>query len=90
MATIQPVLDKYGNDWTVPEGDKKIFAFMSTYKNDFMYPEDLFPLKRYEFEGELFYGPKDADIFLKRCYGDYMQLPPEEKRVPHNSSVKFL
>lgn len=25
--------------------------------------------------------PEDFDGFLKQCYGDYMQLPPEEKRV---------
>lgn len=89
-ATIEPVLRKFGKDWKVPENDKKIYAFMSTYKNDFMYPEDVFPLKQYEFEGELFYGPQDADIFLKRCYGDYMQLPPECERVPHLSKVTFL
>lgn len=90
MNLIKPVLEKYGKGWETPKNDRKLYAFMSTYKNDFMYPEDTFPLKRYEFEGELFYGPKDADIFLKRCYGDYMQLPPEEKRVPHNSKVIFL
>ena len=30
------------------------------------------------------------DAFLKRCYGDYMKLPPVEKRVPHYSDVEFV
>lgn len=33
-----------------------------------------------EFEGELFSVPKNYDMFLREQYGDYMQLPPEEKR----------
>lgn len=28
--------------------------------------------------------PKDYDGFLKQQYGDYMQLPPEDKRQPHH------
>lgn len=89
MDLIKPVLDKYGENYKPLENEKQVFAFMSTYKNDFMYPEEVFPLRQYEFEGYLFYGPKDADVFLRRCYGDYLQLPPIEKRIPHNSKVVF-
>ena len=67
---------------------KEIYAFNLIY-DDRLYLDELFPLKRYKFEGELFWGPNNADILLKRCYGDYMQLPPEEKRKPHNSHVVF-
>ena len=27
--------------------------------------------------------PRDYDAYLRLLYGDYMQLPPEDKRVPH-------
>lgn len=37
----------------------------------------------YEFEGHMVYGTKDYDAFLGMLYGDYMQLPPENKREPH-------
>ena len=27
------------------------------------------------------------DNVLRECYGDYMQLPPEEKRVGHSTGL---
>lgn len=41
-----------------------------------------------EFEGIRFKGPKDFDTYLHCLYkGDYMQLPPKDKRVHHNVEV---
>lgn len=39
-------------------------------------------LKDYEFEHEHFMGIGDSDAFLNWMYGDYMTLPPPEKRIP--------
>lgn len=36
-----------------------------------------------KFEGSEFRIPKSYDIRLKSVYGDYMKLPPEDKRIPH-------
>ena len=66
-----------------------IWAFHIIY-DDRLTDEELFPLKKYEFENEYFLGPNNADIFLRLCYGDYMKLPPMEKRVPHYGNVIFL
>ena len=33
-----------------------------------------------EFENRMYYAPCCPDEYLKRIYGDYMVLPPEEKR----------
>ena len=43
--------------------------------------EDIFPLATHDFEGYSFPVPHDADHLLRGIYGDYMQLPPVEKRV---------
>lgn len=42
------------------------------------------PVRLIEFEGNYYSAPNDYEYMLKRIYGDnYMQLPPEEKRVTH-------
>ncbi len=69
--------------------NKKIYAFCINY-DDRLYPEELFPLRQYRFEDTEFLGPNKPEALLTRCYGDFMQLPPMEKRKPHYSSVEFL
>ena len=38
----------------------------------------------YEFEQYRFRGIKQADAYLRDDFGDYMQLPPIDKRTPHH------
>lgn len=45
--------------------------------------EASFPLAEYEFEGIKLKFPKDIKQMLTFVYGDYMQLPPKEKRKSH-------
>lgn len=71
------------------EHDEDMVGFISVF-NDSMLFDDIFPLKKYDFEGTYFWGPQNADKLLTSCYGDYMKLPPVDKRHPHYSSVEFL
>ena len=41
-------------------------------------------IKNYIFEGYNIPGPEDYDTYLKHIYGNYMELPPVEKRVSHH------
>ena len=43
-----------------------------------------------EFEGEKFKIPSGYHEILKKIYGDYMQLPPEEQRIAHHSNKIYL
>lgn len=65
------------------------FIYGMAVKERFMFEKDIFPLKKYLFDGVEFWGPNDSNSILKHFYGDYMQLPSEENRIPHYSKVVF-
>ena len=46
-------------------------------------PKSVYEEAELSFEGHLLKVPKGYDIWLTRFFGDYMTLPPEEKRVTH-------
>ncbi|WP_139653411.1 LicD family protein [Raoultibacter phocaeensis] len=45
--------------------------------------DDLLPLKKLEYEGRQIAFPSNYEQHLVDLYGDYMTLPPEEKRKNH-------
>lgn len=40
-------------------------------------PEEIFPLKEYEFEGYKFKGPNNYHSVLQKYYGDFYSFPPD-------------
>lgn len=42
-----------------------------------------------EFEDAKIYIPEEADRYLSSLYGNYMELPPIEKRVSHHDYIKL-
>jgi len=53
------------------------------------FKKDLFKPVLHEFEGFEFYIPEGYDDLLRTNYGDYMELPPEEDRIPHHDYKVF-
>lgn len=54
----------------------------SPYTN-MMEKEELYPLQELDFEGRKMTFPREMHRMLEVLYGDYMQLPPPEKRKNH-------
>lgn len=43
-----------------------------------------------QFEDAFFYAPQSWDDCLNFEYGNYMELPPEEKRLTHDLIAKWI
>ena len=49
----------------------------------------IFPLTSISFEGKEFSCVANPDRYLKELYGNYMEIPPEDKRRVHASEIIF-
>lgn len=61
------------------------FHFLNVFKKEWMSK-----VKEGQFEGEMFYIPVGTHERLKEEYGDYMQLPPEDKRENRHGLLKIV
>ena len=52
--------------------------------------QDVFPLIYMPFEGMQVPVPHNYDAVLKALYGNYMQIPPEDKRKTHIIDIAFF
>ncbi len=86
-TSIREDIDRLEQVILFPED--QIYGFMSL-DGDYLEVNEVFPVKQYLFEGHLFWGPNNYHSFLTRCYGNYLELPPIEKRRPHYSDVVFI
>ena len=72
------------------DSEEWVYNLVPLYRCHYMLEKAIFPLKKYCFNGEYFYGPQDSEAILSSIYGNYLQMPPEEKRRCHYSSVEFI
>jgi lipopolysaccharide cholinephosphotransferase len=52
------------------------------------YNDELYPLTSVEFEGYEFPAPGNVDAYLRRLYGNYMQIP--DVKQTHVKTIEFL
>jgi lipopolysaccharide cholinephosphotransferase len=71
------VISKDSNKYCgIPTGRKH-------YNGEILKKEVYLPTVKAQFEGMEVNVPNDVDSYLKNLYGDYMKLPPIEKRERH-------
>jgi len=72
------------------EKGRYVGQLLGGYKFKYMMEREVYePGKELEFEGELFHVPENYDALLRNLYGDYMTLPPEDKRDKHKSTILY-
>lgn len=84
------IASSFGN-----KNDSKTYAEFMMYKyggspeeTDITLTEsELFPTKEVQFENRTILVPNDSDAYLKKTYGEYMELPPLEKRHCHFPAI---
>ena len=93
IASITFPIMKLGLDvlWGILNiGKKNRIGLEKHFSPGISYTRDMvFPLKDIEFEGKVFLGPAHPDQCLTEAYGDFMQVPPKEKRVTHIIHVEM-
>ncbi|HHX24250.1 MAG TPA: LicD family protein [Thermoanaerobacterales bacterium] len=82
--TFDEIIDKIASFYKDKETDR-IANLFGRYGEKEVLPKYYFGEAKYlEFEGHKLPVPEYYDEFLKHIYGDYMKLPPVEKRGSHD------
>lgn len=73
------------------ESDYKMVAdlFAPYNKKLFYRMEDIYPVILMQFEDDVYPVPGNFDQYLSVMYGDYMKLPPEDKRFVKHDIICF-
>lgn len=73
------------------DSDSKLVAdlFAPYNKKLFFKIEDIYPYKMMQFEDDVYPVPANPDAYLSVMYGDYMTLPPEDKRYVKHDIICF-
>jgi len=84
-------LSEYNNQYGTGDATEKnsllahpYFEFSTNLKIE---SNEIFPLKKAEFEGYQFSVPNNYNEFLKKFYGNYMELPKLAERAPMTYEV---
>ena len=76
--------------WKVEKQENLSNLFgMQGYDREIMPKSYLGTPKDLIFEGRPMPCPEDIDGYLTHLYGDYMQLPPKDKQIPHHKEYLF-
>ena len=83
LKKIDKIIIKYNNT-------SKVACITGRYQEKEIMPSSyIAEYKLVDFEGEKYKIPAGYDEYLTKHYGDYMELPPEEKRVKEHDNSAY-
>lgn len=83
-------------DDTMKKHDGAGSGYIVSMASHYSYWKQLMPIEMYgdpirvNFENRLFCAPAKIDEYLKKLYGDYMKLPPEDKRFSELDAIDHI
>lgn len=77
----------YGTDNASSKNLLLAHPYFEFSTNEKIESEEIFPVKKYAFEGHMFSVPNRYELFLSKFYGNYMKLPHIEERAPMTFEV---
>ena len=85
LRTLASFVDRYINK-TNGKGYKKVYESCDAFKAlNYQEKSNFDSYIDVDFEGKKFKAMIGYDNCLRNMYGEYMKLPPEEKRISHHS-----
>lgn len=85
-SNVDNKIDKLIKANTISNDKLGMYAWESTVDGKYAYKKEYFNNKMLmKFEEYKFWVPKEYDEILKYYYGNYMELPPENERVPYHN-----
>lgn len=78
---------KYSTMYNDIETKRMAFMFDPSRYTSIMDKQDVYPVKKMKFEDIEVYVPNKIEVYLKTRYGDYMTLPPEDRRHNHKPDI---
>lgn len=87
IPSVQYALEKRDEAYKTTKKSKRIANYEGYWGKKEIVPAEWFGEgSELEFEGMKVRGVKEYDLYLTQLYGDYMKLPPVEKRVTHHDT----
>ncbi|MEH7495897.1 LicD family protein, partial [Neobacillus niacini] len=94
LTSVEKVLysmAELNKDYNFNESELVAVTVVNIYGEKELVPRSIFDEElEVDFEDSKFIIPKGYDIYLRNHYGEYMQLPPIEKRVTHHVSRSYM
>lgn len=84
------ILDKLSQTYNYSDAETVAGILWGYGTQECMRKKDFIQCLEVEFEGKTYNAPLNYNQYLTQLYSNYMELPPEEKRVRHEYEAYIM